>query len=253
MDVRRALLGASAILASAAIAVAVIIVSAGGDDTATAQTVPETRGISVTGDGSVTVRPDTAWIDFGVQATANTVAAARTQAADAMVKVIDALKANGIAETDIQTTSFSIQPQYDYPPDGGTPTLRGYVVANTVSAKIKGDANALGERAGTIIDAVAAAGGNLTTVSGVRFSLEDPTAAMSDARARAFADARKKAEELAGLASVTLGDPIVISEGSSASMPIYGKGDYFAADGATPIQAGELQVAVNVSVTFAIS
>ena len=255
MDTRKALVAAIAIAGAAAIAT-VAIVSRGGSDEATATTLGDTRGVAVSGTGTVAIKPDTAFIDVGVQSTAATVEEARARAADAMTKVIDALKANGVNETDIQTTSFSINPQYDYPPNA-SPTLRGYMVANTVSAKIKGEPGAIGDIAGKVIDAAAKAAGDLATVNGVRFTIDDPSAAVSDARKKAMDDAKAKAEQLARLAGVNLGDPIVITEGASFNDPyVYATRNANAApapDEGTPIQAGRLDVSVNVSVTYAIN
>lgn len=251
MELKKLLIPAMGLVAGVAL-VGAAVVAGGRGDGASAETPATQRGISVSGIGEVTIRPDTSWVDVGVTARADSVEAARNQAAEAMNKVIEALKAQGIAENDIQTTSFNISPEYDY--SSTTAVLRGYVVSNTVSAKVTGDAGSIGEKTGKVIDAAAAAAGNTATVNGVRFGLSDDSAAMSDARKRAVEDARSKAQELAGLANVKLGDVTFISESGSG-----GGGVYYAADAAlmaersaTPIEAGRLTVTASVSVTWAI-
>jgi uncharacterized protein YggE len=208
-------------------------------------------GITVSGDGSVSVEPDTAVLYVGVQVTEPTVQAARGRAAEGMQKIVDSLKANGLSDDEIQTTSFSIQPQYDYSNSGTS--LRGYTVWNSVQATVRRDAATIGEAASKVIDDAAAAGGNSTIIQGVQFSLSNESAAVTSAREKAVADARSKAEQLAGFASLTLGAPTIISEAARGSVPIYYYGpDAAQADRSTPVQAGVLTVSVSVQITFAI-
>lgn len=250
MELKKLLVPAMGLMAGVALVGAAVIAGGRGDG-ASAETTSTQRGISVGGMGEVTIRPDTSWVDVGVMARGESVEAARSQAAEAMNKVIEALKAQGIAEADIQTTSFSISPDYDY--SGPTPVLKGYVVSNTVSAKITGDANNIGEKTGKVVDAAAAAAGNTATVNGVRFGLSDNSAAMSDARKKAMDDARAKAQELAGLAGVKLGDVIFVSESSGSGGPIlYADAAQMANRDSTPIEAGRLTVNASISVTWAI-
>ena len=162
--------------------------------------------------------------------------------------VIDALKAKGVAEKDIQTTNYSIYPEYDYRND--SQVLRGYRVSNTVSAKIRDL-----DKAGEVIDAATAAGGNDAVVNGIRFDLEANGPLITAAREAAWNDAEAKAEQLASLAEVRLGKAVSISETSSPTQPpiVYAEATAEAAfDRATPIQAGEASVSVVVTVQFAI-
>jgi uncharacterized protein YggE len=135
------------------------VVATGGDQTLMSNT------ISVSGNGEVTGTPDTLIVDLGVQVMRPTVDAATGESARLAQAVIDALKAEGVAEKDIQTTNYSIRPEYDYRND--TQTLRGYRVSNTVSAKIRDL-----DKAGEVIDAATAAGGNDAIVNNIRFDLE---------------------------------------------------------------------------------
>ncbi|NNF56300.1 MAG: SIMPL domain-containing protein [Acidimicrobiales bacterium] len=209
---------------------------------------PLTNTIAVSGTGLVTGTPDTLIVDLGVQVLRPSVDEATGEAADLATAVIDALKAQGVAEKDIQTTNYSIYPEYDYRND--TQTLRGYRVSNTVSAKIRDL-----DKAGETIDAATKAGGNDAIVNNIRFDLEADGNLITAAREAAWNDAKAKAEQLASLAEVQLGKAVTISEITSSSPPpiAYGEAAGGAAfDTATPIQAGESQVTVMITVQFSI-
>lgn len=203
-------------------------------------------GISVSGIGEVKGRPDTLIVDIGVSVLRPSVDEATADAARLAQAVIDALKGKGVAEEDIATTNYSIWPEYEYRND--TQTLRGYRVQNVVSASIRDLDNA-----GAAIDAATAAGGNDTIVQGVRFAIEEDSELVTAARAAAWADARSKAEQLAGLAGRRLGAAVSISESTSfpAPGPIYARAEA-AGDVATPIEPGQQTVTVTISVQFAL-
>lgn len=209
------------------------------------------RSIEVTGSGSVVGEPDMATLNLGVSVEKETVAEAREAAAVAMTAVIETLKANGIAETDIQTERFNIYPQYDYA--NNERTLRGYRVENAVAAKVR-ELDSLSQ----IIDDASAAGGDVIFVNAIQFMIEDSTPMQTQARSLAVQNATAKAETLAEAGGVTLGLPITITETSYAVPPPVA---YFpeaeaafddAARSSTPIEAGELTVTVNVTVTYEI-
>ena len=205
-------------------------------------------GIAVSGTGKIAGTPDTLTISFGVTVLADSVVTAVSRAAESADAVIASLTAAGVADEDIQTANYSIFPQYDYRND--TQTLIGYQVNNTVTAKVR-DLDA----AGNIIDDVAAAGGDTVTVSGVSFSIEDNEQLVEAARAAAWDDARTKAEQLAGLAGVTLGSPTSIVETfSSPPVPItFDEATLSAAaQTVTPIVPGTQQVAVTLSVVYSL-
>ena len=210
----------------------------------------ESRKIHVTGNGSVVGEPDIATLNLGVSVEKKTVAAAREAAAVAMTAVIDALKARGIAENDIQTERFSIYPQYDYTENGRV--LRGYSVNNTVSAKVRELETLSG-----VIDDAAEAGGDIVVVNTIQFMIEDATPLQTQARGLAVKDAEAKAQTLADASGVTLGKPITITETSHAASPpiAFAKEAAFAEDSAlssTPIEAGELTVTVNITIVYEI-
>jgi len=207
------------------------------------------QGIWVSGQGKVTAVTDIATLRLGVQAQAASVADAQAQAASAMDKVMTALTSNGVAKKDIQTQNFNITKLTRYDDKTQTEVVIGYQVTNTVTAKIRDTS-----RAGVIIDDVAVAGGDLTRIDGIDFSIDDPTAYYTDARKLAMADAKAKANQLAQLAGVTLGNATYITE-NSYSPPIASPFAFEAkAVGAptTPISPGEAEINATVQVTFAI-
>ncbi|MGD9701781.1 MAG: SIMPL domain-containing protein [Acidimicrobiia bacterium] len=218
--------------------------SSAGDGGATGSS---TSGITVSGVGTVLGRPDTMTVTIGVNVVRPTVSAATTDAAASATALFDALKAAGVADEDIQTQDYSIWPQYRYD-EGKSPELTGYQVANTVVAKIR-DVDA----AGTVIDAAVAAGGDSSIVQGIGFSVEDDTERLAEARAKAFADAKAKAEQLAELAGVELGRVVQMAETIGGQSPLAGI-ESAAADAAsrTPIEAGQVASEVRVDVVFAI-
>ena len=209
----------------------------------------ETKGVTVAGEGKVTAPPDVANISLGVSTLAPSVAEARDQAAAALQGMIDSMKANGIAEKDIQTSGLSINPEYDY--RDGNQLLRGFRVNNTVNAKVRDI-----DKTGKVVDDAVVAGGNNTQIQGIYFSIDDPKDLQAEARTAAVEDAKAKAQALASAGGIEIGDPISISEGTVTIPPIYANAGGFAADRAaapeTPIQPGELDVTVNVTVVWAI-
>ena len=208
------------------------------------------EGIWVSGRGEVTVTPDIATLRLGIAAQEASVAEAQTQAAEAMDKVMTALTDNGVAEKDIQTQYFSIYQVTRWDREKEEEIVVGYRVTNMVTAKIREI-----DKTGSIIDAVAEAGGDLTRINSIGFSVDDPSAYYEEARQKAMADARAKAEQLAELAGVKLGKPTYISEGISIP-PIYPRSVYVeeAPIPAPPTQIspGETELSLTIQVAYAI-
>jgi len=214
-------------------------------------TTPE-HTISVSGTGTVTLKPDVADLHLGVLITRQTVKAAQADAASAMTKVIAALKALGIADKDIQTSNVSLQPAYDYSSNSNPPRITGFQMSNSVTVTVRDLA-----KLGDAIDNGLAAGA--TSLDGVNFRVDDETAAEAQARQAAMAEAKSKAQTLATAAGVSISGVASISE-TSAPMPypiMYSGGAPAAAvDGskvATPIQAGTTDVMITVAVTYLIN
>jgi uncharacterized protein YggE len=209
------------------------------------------EGISVSGEGKVTVTPDVATVSLGIEAQAATVGEAQSEASSAMDRVVNALANNGVADKDIQTQYFNISQVTRWDANTQQQITIGYSVTNTVAAKIREL-----DKVGTIIDAVAAAGGDYTRVNNISFSIDDPTIYQKEARDEAMANAQSKAEQLANLSGVKLGPPTYISESSTIPVPIYQSATTEAPAPTpaptTPITPGQLDVTVDVQVVYSI-
>lgn len=202
--------------------------------------------IAVTGTGRVAVQPDIAELRLGVAVARPTVEAARAEAAGVMDAILDALDAAGVARRDVRTALLSVQPRYDYR-DGRAPTLTGYDLANRVEVTIRDLA-----RLGEVVDGTLGAGA--TSMDELSFRLADPAPAEREARVLAMAEARSHAEVLAEAAGLELDGVIDVVEDSPmqpSPFPKLARMAAFAAeDTATPVEAGSLEVAVSVRVTY---
>jgi len=207
------------------------------------------EGIWVSGRGVVTVTPDIATLRLGIEVQAVSVATAQSQAAEAMDEVMAALTDNDVAEKDIQTQYFSIRRVTKWDRDKEEESVVGYRVTNKVTAKIREI-----DKAGIVIDAVVAAGGDFTRIDSIDFSVDDPSAYYEEAREEAMADAKAKAEQLAELAGGRLGKATYISESSQVPPPIYRQDIYEeAVPGAeTPISPGEMEISLTIQVAYAL-
>lgn len=205
-------------------------------------------GISVSGTGSVFGEPDVAILTLGVEAQADSVGEARAMAAEAMDAMLTVLKDGGVEDSDIQTSRFSVEPRYNF--RDGEQELIGFFVNNLVTVKIRDI-----DETGTLIDDVVEAGGDLTRVQNLRFTIDDPEELQQEARRLAMENAKSKAETLAEAAGVDLGAPRSISESGGARALTF-RADVFAADEATgastSIEAGELEVQIQVQVVYGL-
>ena len=204
-------------------------------------------GIWVTGQGDVMAVPDLATLSLGIEAQAATVSEAQEQANEAMDKVMQALKDNGVAEKDIQTQRFSIYPITKWDEKENKQEIIGYRVTNMVLVKIREV-----DEAGVIIDAVAQAGGDYTRVQNISFTVDDPTPYYEEARTEALKDAKSKAAQLADLAGVKLGKPTYISEGTIYRAAVSKEAYAPTPDSVTPISPGELEITLNIQMAYAI-
>jgi len=201
-------------------------------------------GISVLGSGIVTATPDTAHITLGVEVTDASLANGQAEAARRMDAIVGQLKAAGIAESDIKTTSYNVNPQYDQ-----NQSLRGYQIQNLVDVKTTDVAGL-----GALLDTVVSAGA--TRIYGIRFEASNVDDLKAQARDQAMQNARSKAEQLARDAGVGLGRVISIEESDPGTTPVarqqFGVAPAAAAAPSTPIQAGELQIQTQVRVIWGI-
>jgi uncharacterized protein YggE len=202
---------------------------------------PLVRQITAIGRGEVTAVPDTAIVQLGVQTEAETARAALTENNAATEALIAKLKELGVADRDIQTSSFNIWPRYD---EKGN-TIVGYQVTNLVTVKIRNL-----NQTGTLLDQVVEVGAN--NVTGISFTIDNPTALEQQARNQAIADARSRAEAMAQASSVTLGQILTISENIASPLPVLYREAMPAAEAgaAVPVQPGEQSVVAQVQVTF---
>ena len=211
-----------------------------------AQQYAQETGITVSGEGIISVKPDQARVTLGVEISNPSAKQAQQGAAAAMDAVTRDLLGRGIEQKDIQTVRFDLSPEYDY--STRTAVLRGYRVTNMVAVTVR-DITKLGD----LLDGVVSQGA--TRIYGIGFSVSDPAAAGEQGREQAMNNARTKAEQLARLAGVTLGRPIRITETVSAPpMPVdlAPRMAAPAAGVATPISPGTQDVTTMVQVTYAI-
>lgn len=210
--------------------------------------------IHVTGEGEIAVPPDIAAISVGVVRESQTARAALTANNNAMAKVLEAMKAQGINDKDLQTSGFNISPRYHYPPrekghQQKPPKIVGYTVSNNLSIRIRDL-----EKLGKIIDQVVTLGVN--SGGNIKFMNDNPKAALKQARKAAMADAVNKGQTLADAAGVNLGRILEISENSHSPRPVTIARGQFVSESmmadAVPVASGENTYHVSVNVKWEI-
>ncbi len=224
--------------------------------------VPATDTITVQGSGEVSIVPDVAKISFSVENVAATVAVAQAATTKQTDAALAAMKAAGIADKDIKTTSYSISPQYAYPTpcygitcpvpvDGytsGSPKITGYQVSQSVQVTVREL-----DGVGAVLESLGKLG--VQNVYGPNFALDDSTAAYAAARADAIMKAKQQATVLAKQLGVRLGKVVNFSE-SSGGYPypvMYDMGMGGASKVSAPnIPAGENTYNASVSITYEI-
>lgn len=209
-----------------------------------AQAAEKPRTISVSATGSVTAEPDMATVRAGVVSDADTAAEALARNSGTMRKVLDGLRASGIAARDIQTTQLDIQPRMDHPKDGRAPRVIGYRVSNIVVVVVR-DIKALGG----IIDKVVTLGAN--RLDGIQFDISGVELKLDEARRVAMRNAMRRASLYAQAGGASLGQVLTISENVSGGGPVhYGRARTAAM--AAPVAPGEMELAVTVNVTWSL-
>jgi uncharacterized protein YggE len=207
--------------------------------------------ISVTGEGSASAKPDMAILTMTVMRQAASARAALDENNSATASVIDALKKAGVEERDLQTSGFSINPQYESRKsvsDGDAPKIVAYRVSNTLTARVRNL-----DKLGTILDQSVGLGVNQG--GAISFTMDDPSKVISEARTKAMQDAIAKAETLTKTAKVRLGKILEISEQSFQPRPVPLAGARVMAAQmaeAVPVETGENSYDVQVNVTFEI-
>ena len=206
-------------------------------------------GIHAHGTGITTGEADVAVLTLAAQARRETVTDARDDDARAMDGILGALRDAAIADGDIETARFSIQPRYEYPPNS-TPRLSGYEVTNTIAVTVR-DLDSLP----MVIDNAVTAGGDATRIDGVRYEIEDPSVLEQEARLLALQDAIAKADIYAEQTGVQRGKLTYVVE-TSQDVVFRESGALLRADAAfapsTQLFTPELQVRIDVQAVFRI-
>ena len=199
--------------------------------------------VTVTGEAEIAVPPDAVRIHAGVVTQAKTAREATDANSRQMAALIAALKKDGIAERDMQTSRLSIQPVRA--PGRGDGPITGFQTVNQVSILLRD----VGKLSG-LLDGIVSAGAN--NINGIDFVVTDPGKALDQVRGAAIADARRKAEIYAKAAGGTLGKALTISEGGAVT-PYPKTMAMRAAPAAVPVASGEETLRVSVNVTFALT
>lgn len=227
--------------------VALVGLAGCGTDTETIIAPAEVQNqIHVTGQGTVRATPDIAQAQLGVQIFSESLDEAMAENNSRSEGVITALKGAGVADSDIKTISFNVQPQRDFRKEDGIGEIVGYWVNNTVAVTLR-DLT----RVGGMLQAAIDAGAN--NVNSLIFTLDDPDSLRMEARVKAMEDARLRAETLAQAAGVELGKPVRIDDSSYGGGPIFARASFDeAAGGAVPVAPGEMEITAQVAVVYEI-
>jgi hypothetical protein len=198
--------------------------------------------VTVTGEATIAVAPDSAMIRIGVSSQDKTAREASDANARQMTAVLAAIKSNSIADRDIQTSRLSLQPQYD-PNKSGTARLTGFQATNQVTVRIRDIGNLA-----PVLDSAISAGAN--EMSGIEFIVSEQSKLLDRARDDAIADAHRKAERYAKAAGSRLGRVVAISEEGSAPPP---RAMQALRAGAVPISPGEQTLRAAVTVSYELT
>lgn len=227
--------------------VAIAMIFVAGTFAATAQHTDNRRSVSVEGEAETFLIPDRASISIGVE-TEGKVAAQVKKDNDAKVRaILAALKKAGIEEKDVQTSNLSLEPVYNWRPEGQREFVK-YTMRNTVYVLVR-DLSKLDAVVGTSVEV----GSNM--LNNIDFSVSNAKAVRDSLRLAAAKDARTKAEALAGAVGARVGKPISINENSNYQppVPVYraqGLMKMADAESGPTVSAGQVQIRVTVSATF---
>jgi uncharacterized protein len=248
---KSALLGA---LVMALVAIPLFVAGCGGDLSSTPASAyapgssAPINTVTVNGQATVTAPPDEAVVVLTVENDAANAQDAMNATSVQSQQMLDRLKSDGIPDSAIQTSSITLYPVRTYDPSTGKETLTGYRAQNSITVTLK-DAPTVAKVLAAGVDTGA------TLVSGPTWRLRDDSQAVNEALQQAAANARTKAETLAAAEGATLGEVLVMNEGSvQVPVPIYAAGQ--ASDSVKvvepPVSSGNLDVTANVSVTYAL-
>ncbi len=212
------------------------------------QVLPGT--VRATGEATVTAKPDQAQIDIGVVAQAESAQTAATENAQKLDGVIAELKKTLGPNADIKTISYSLNPNYRYPQNGGQPTVTGYTATNVVRVKIDNL-----EQVGKVIDISTRSGAN--NIQSLSFMLKDEESVKAEALRQAAKKAQAKARTLASALGLNITRIIQVEEGGPQVRPIMDSAERFmtaqAAKVQTPVEPGTIEVQATVTLTVQVN
>lgn len=235
----------NALIPALLLAAAALPTAAAAQQSTISQTIAGTR-LDINSTGEVTRVPDVAVISAGVVSRSSTASGALQDTANKMDKVLAALRRAGVEDRDIQTSSVSLNPEYRYP-ENQAPQLVGYTASNTVTIRFRDIRNS-----GKILDALVAQGSN--QISGPNLTIDKPEAALDEARARAVAIGRARADLYARALGMRVVRVVSVNESGGSypvppPMPMYARAEMAqAAD--SKIVPGEQKLQVNLTMTF---
>lgn len=227
-------------------AAGVTVVGLAGCDAKPSQSAPapadgNVRQVTVVGSGKVDGTPDTVTVDAAIETIAADATAALNGTNQRMTDVINAVAGQGIDRKDISTTQVSLQPQY-----GDNSVITAYRASNSIAVKIRNL-----DVASQVIMSIQNTGGNATRINSVNFSIDDDSQLVKDARARAFNDAKDRAQQYAQLSGLSLGPVISISETGAAIPPPTPMQRFdTTAEAAVPLAPGQQTVGFDVTVVW---
>jgi hypothetical protein len=230
--------------------IAVLIAGAAAAAPAYAEpSAPAPSSIRVTGDAKVTARPDRVQIDVGVTTHAVHSEDAAAENAREVDKVLAAVRKVAGSTAVLKTISYSLNPTYQYHPNGGEPTLTGYNAVNVVQVTLDELA-----RIGAVIDSATQAGAN--QVQGIQFTLRDAESVRADALREAARKARAEAQVLADALGLKVLRVLSVEESSPRVVPVRAYDRMFRASAAaatpTPVESGTLDVTADVVLTVEV-
>lgn len=234
----------NALVAAVMLGAAALASPAAAQQSTINQTIAGTR-LDVNATGEVTRVPDVAIISAGVVSRSTTATGALQDTANRMSRVLAALKRAGIEDRDIQTSNVSLNPEYRYV-ENQPPQLVGYTASNTVTVRFRDVRNS-----GKIVDALVAQGSN--QVNGPTLSVDKPESALDEARNKAIAIGRARAELYARSLGLRVVRVVSVNESGGSypvppPMPMYARADM--AQAKTSIEPGEQKLQVNLAMTF---
>jgi uncharacterized protein YggE len=198
------------------------------------------------GEGAVSIRPDQMKLNVGVTTQAATAQEAGDRNATRVEAVLEALRQLLGPNANLKTISYSVSPNYRYPPGGGQPEITGYTASNIIEVT-----SADLTLAGRIIDAAVQAGAN--NISSLRFGLKDPDPARREALRLATQQARSHAEAIAQGLNARLGAVLAASEGFTTRLVSNADERGVTAATTTPIETGTLEVRATVTIEYEIA